>query len=65
MNPQVKTFKVNCPECKKPFHVRFSLANPEALGTGDLRINCMYCSKRVMITIPRKYMEEEEIYREG
>lgn len=56
MDKQEKTFKVNCPECNKPFHVRFSLEDPDAEGTGEVRITCMYCNKSVMIEIPRPYI---------
>ncbi len=51
MNKQEKTFKINCPECGKPFYIRRPLADPEAEGTGDESIECMYCCKTIMITV--------------
>lgn len=60
MDKQEKTFKVICPECKKPFHVRFPRAAPRAEGTGEVRIECMYCGEKVMIEIPRPYIQKGE-----
>jgi DNA-directed RNA polymerase subunit RPC12/RpoP len=56
MEKQSKFFQVICPECKKPFHMRFPEENPGAEGTGDMKITCMYCSKDIMVTIPRPYI---------
>ena len=63
MSTQKKTFKVNCPNCDNPFHIRLPLTDPEAEGSGDIRVECMYCTENVMITIPRKYMAKEFIFR--
>lgn len=60
-----KTFKVVCPhvKCKKPFHVRFPLAQPDAPGDGEVAVTCMYCTKQVMVTLPRMYIEAEALTR--
>ncbi len=58
MSDTEKTFKVHCANCKKPFHVRFPIADPEAEGDGEVKVECMYCSENVMIEIPRQYIEK-------
>jgi hypothetical protein len=66
MSTQEKTFQVNCPnpDCNRPFHLRLPLADPKAQGSGDIRVDCMYCNKNVMVTISRKYIGKEFIFRE-
>ena len=61
MSDPNKTFKVHCDGCKKPFHVRFPLnsSNSDEEGSGDVMVDCMYCSEKLMITIPRKYIEKD------
>jgi hypothetical protein len=61
--PSYKTFKVQCAHCHKPFHVRFPLARPEAAGTGEVVVTCQYCDQKVVITIPRDYIETEALVR--
>jgi len=65
MSEPLKTFKVTCShsDCQKPFHVRFPLTQPDATGTGEVVITCQYCSKQVVITIPRVYIEEDALVR--
>jgi hypothetical protein len=58
-----KTFKVLCAACQRPFHVRFPLARPEAGGTGDVGVTCLYCNENVMITIPLDYIAEEALIK--
>ncbi len=53
-----KTFRVNCCECEKPFHIRFPLYDPSAQGTADVVVTCLYCNKNVVVTIPRTCVEE-------
>jgi hypothetical protein len=65
MSEPLKTFKVPCPyaDCLKPFHVRFPLTQSEATGTGEAVVMCPYCTKQVVITIPRVYIEEDALVR--
>ena len=65
MSEALKTFNVVCPhaECQKPFHVRFPLARPDASGTGEVAVTCQYCTKQVVITLPRVYTEEDALIR--
>ena len=65
MSEALETFKVVCPhaECQKPFHVRFPLARPDAPDTGEVVVTCQYCTKQVVITIPRVYIEEDALIR--
>ena len=60
MSELLRTFKVLCShtDCQKPFHVRFPLTQLDATGTGEVVVTCQYCSKQVVITIPRVYIEE-------
>lgn len=64
MSDAVRPFKVLCPhaECQKPFHVRFALGRPVA-GTGEVVVTCQYCSKQVVIEIPRSYIAEDALIR--
>ena len=62
--PEVmKTFKVHCAHCSRPFHVRFPLARPDAEGKGRVVVVCQYCSENVTISIPRTYIEEDHLVR--
>lgn len=65
MSEAFKTFKVVCShaKCKKPFHVRFPLARPEEPGTGEVVVTCQYCTRQVVITVPRVYIEEDALIR--
>jgi hypothetical protein len=65
MSAEEKTFKVICAhaECQKPFHMRFPLAQPNATGTGEVVVTCMYCGKNVMVTIPTVYIQEDSLVR--
>jgi hypothetical protein len=67
MSEAFKTFKVVCSsaECKnkKSFHKRFPLARPDAPGTGEVVVTCPYCNKKVVITIPRVYIEQDALIR--
>ena len=65
MSEALKTFTVVCPhaECQKPFHVRFPLARPNTPGTGEVVITCKYCTRQVVIAIPRVYIEEDALIR--
>jgi RNase P subunit RPR2 len=65
MTEPAKTFKVTCAheDCRKPFHVRFPLARPDATGTSEVVVTCLHCDKQVIIVIPRDYVEEEHLYR--
>ena len=63
MAEQEKTFKVTCAHCQKPFHVRFPLAQPDAQGSGEVTVTCLYCAKNVKVTIPRKYIEADALVR--
>ncbi len=56
---QEKFFKINCPVCEKPFQFPFPLVDPDAEGTGDVSIECMYCCEKLIITIPRTNIEKE------
>ena len=58
-----KTFEVTCAHGQKPFHVRFLLARPDAEGTSEVVVTCMYCDKDVMITLPKQYIETESLVR--
>jgi hypothetical protein len=58
-----KTFKVLCAACQRPFHVRFPLASPEAEGTGEVVVTCLYCNEHVVVTIPRVYIAEEALVK--
>ncbi len=51
-----KTFKVPCLKCKKPFHVSYPIAEPDAEGKADVWVECPYCNEKQMISIPRKYV---------
>lgn len=63
MAEQEKTFRVQCANCQRPFHVRFPLARPDATGASDVMVRCLYCTKDVMVTIPQQYIEEEVLVR--
>ena len=60
---EMKTFKVVCDHCDRPFHVRFPLADPEKEGSGEVGVLCMYCEKDVIVKLPRKYIEKEHLVR--
>ncbi len=63
MTEEMKTYKIICENCDKPFHVRFPLVQADAEGTGDVVVNCQYCGENVKITIPRIYIEEKCMLR--
>jgi hypothetical protein len=65
MTEPAKTFKVQRAhdDCRKRFHVRFPLANPDATGTSEVVVTCLHCDKQVVITIPRVYIEAEALVR--
>ena len=63
MTEPVKTFKVQCAHCPNMFHVRFPLARPDATGTSEVVVTCLYCDKQVVITIPRVYIEADALVR--
>lgn len=52
-----KLLKIQCVHCDKPFHVRVTLAQPEATGSGEVALTCLYCDQKVMVTIPRGYIQ--------
>ncbi|MCP4119421.1 MAG: hypothetical protein GY737_29285 [Desulfobacteraceae bacterium] len=58
-----KTFKVICRKCEKTFHVRFPLTDPQAKGTGDVVIECTYCTASQVVTLPQKHIQEEHLIR--
>lgn len=58
-----KTFKVVCPHCGKPFHSRHRLSRAESGRMAEVVVNCLYCGKAVMITVPEKYVPEEHLVR--
>jgi hypothetical protein len=55
--------KVECAHCRRSFHVRFALARPDAEGTADTVVTCLYCQKNVMISIPQRYVETDALVR--
>ena len=63
MPEQQKTFKVICAHCAQPFHVRFALIKSDAEGTGEVVVECLYCSKRVKVEVPREYIPDEHMLR--
>ena len=65
MSAQEKTIQVSCtnPECKMSFHIRLSLEDQNAEGSGDIWVDCMRCGESVMITVDRKYIEKNYILR--
>ena len=65
MSETLHTFKVVCPHrpCQRPFHVRFVLARADAEGSGDVVVTCQYCSKQVVVTVPRVYIAEDALVR--
>lgn len=65
MTEPAKTFKVQCAHAdgRKLFHVRFPLARPDARGTSEVVVTCLYCDKQVVITIPRVYVEADALVR--
>jgi hypothetical protein len=65
MTEPAKTFKVQCAhaDCRKPFHVRFPLASPDATGSSEVVVTCLHCDKQVVITIPRVYIEADALVR--
>ncbi len=58
-----KTFKVRCVGCGEPFHVRYPLARPDALGRAEVVVECLYCGAPNLITIPAQYLEQEHLVR--
>jgi hypothetical protein len=63
MAEQEKTFKVECAYCPRSFHVRFALARPDAKGSADAVVTCLYCQHNVIITIPQRYVETDALVR--
>jgi hypothetical protein len=65
MTEPAKTFKVQCAhaDCRKPFHVRFPLANPDAAASSEVVVTCLHCDKQVVIALPRVYIEAEALVR--
>ena len=63
MATQEKTFKVECPHCQRPFHIRYALADPDVEGSGEVVVTCQYCNENVMIEIPREYISEGMLLR--
>lgn len=60
---EMKTFKVQCAECERWFHVRYALADPDKRGSGQVHVSCLHCEKNVMVTLPRRYIATEHLVR--
>ena len=63
---QFKTWNVVCPHCEQTFTVRFPLAgsgSPKSDDQGEVKVDCLYCEKPVIITIPRQYISEQSLLR--
>lgn len=56
-----KTFKTDCPFCKKPFHIRAEIQQPSKEGDAKVAVDCQYCGKDVMVTLPKKYVTSGEM----
>ncbi len=59
----MKTFEVTCAACKRPFSLRKPLADPDAEGTAEVVVECLYCQASVKVALPRKYAETETVMR--
>ena len=59
----LKTFEVTCAHCRQPFSLRKPLADPDAEGTAEVVVECLYCQKSVKVPLPRKYAETERVMR--
>ena len=59
----MKTFAVTCAACQQPFSLRQPLADPDAEGTAEVVVECLYCQERVKVVLPRRYAETETLMR--
>ncbi len=60
---EMHTFKVRCAHCKQVFHVRYPLADPEAEGSAEQVVDCLYCKNPVKFKLPAKYSGQVEMLR--
>ena len=58
-----RTFRVLCAKCNKSFHVCLPLTDPQAQGDADVIVECEYCESKVVVSVPRKYVEQEHLIR--
>jgi len=58
-----KTFRTTCihEDCKKPFHIRCELQDPDAEGESQVAVDCPYCGAKVMVPIPRVFQSEDHM----
>jgi len=60
MANKLKTFKVKCETCNKPFYVSFAISQPDIKGYGLVIMKCLYCKNITSVKIPRKYINEKK-----
>ncbi len=63
MASEMKTFRVACAACGKPFFVRFEVVDEAAEGKGEETVKCLHCQQQVKIPLERKYMKTDELVR--
>lgn len=63
MASEMKTFRVACAECGRPFFVHFKVVDEAAEGKGEETVECLHCKKSVKVPLERKYMKTDELVR--
>lgn len=57
-------FKVEaCAHCGKPFHIRKELVAKQTGEWEDVKIECPYCAKPLMVRLPTEVIPDERIVR--
>ncbi|MDZ7268771.1 MAG: hypothetical protein ONB48_13620 [candidate division KSB1 bacterium] len=60
-------FIVKCAHCHKPFHYKAKSESQKSksddAGEEEIVLACPYCQKKLMVTVPRRFLEKETLYR--
>ena len=59
---EVTFFRVECPWCDKPFTLRAEKRNDDP-GEEEIGLDCPYCQKSVIVTVPKNIASPEIIFR--
>jgi DNA-directed RNA polymerase subunit RPC12/RpoP len=63
-NSEFETFRVEaCDHCGKPFHIRAEVKT-KAEGDEEIKVNCPYCDRPLMVKIPRRVLDKTTTFRD-
>jgi len=66
-NPKANIFTVKCAHCNKPFHYtakpKSEKSKSDKAGEEEIALNCPYCQTPLMVTVPRRAVGKETMYR--